>query len=201
MVQFGAPLVGPSLAPMDNRQEDTSVEVFATTTHSSEGVDSKTLDDVVDARIDSSRPSPGELDLGLAQQLSNLVQTVASRPHSNDSTVKEKIEEPIYVDFHDGDRRNPANFTKRQKYMITAIACYATLLASTVASTYPMGFTSMMRDLNCTYLQAVTGLSVYTLGFALVPLVTSSFSEEFGRKPLYIVSLFIFLVMFLMIAL
>jgi hypothetical protein len=97
MVQFRAPLVGPSLAPMDNRQEDTSVEVFATTTHSSEGVDSKTLDDVVDARIDSSRPSPGELDLGLAQQLSNLVQRVASRPHSKDSTVKEKIEEPIYV--------------------------------------------------------------------------------------------------------
>lgn len=64
-----------------------------------------------------------------------------------------------------------------------------------------MGFPSMMRDLNCTSLQAITGLSVYTLGFGIVPLVTASLSEEFGRKSLYVVSSFIFLIMFAMIGL
>ena len=59
----------------------------------------------------------------------------------------------------------------------------------------------MIRDLHCTDFQATIGLSVYPLGFGLVPLVTASFSEEFGRQPLYIVSGLGFLLMYLMIAL
>ena len=59
----------------------------------------------------------------------------------------------------------------------------------------------MIRDLHCTESQATLGLSVYPLGFGLVPLVTASFSEEFGRKPLYIGSGVGFLLMYLMIAL
>ncbi|KAI0917884.1 hypothetical protein AcV5_002710 [Taiwanofungus camphoratus] len=35
---------------------------------------------------------------------------------------------------------------------------------------------------------ATIGLSVYALGFGIVPLVTASFSEEFGRQPLYFCS-------------
>ena len=59
----------------------------------------------------------------------------------------------------------------------------------------------MIRDLHCTQLQATIGLSVFTLGFGVVPLVTSSFSEEFGRLPLYLVSGIGFFLMFPMIAL
>ena len=64
-----------------------------------------------------------------------------------------------------------------------------------------MGFSSMIRDLHCTEFQATIGLSVYPLGFGLIPLVSASFSEEFGRKPLYIGSGLGFLLMFPMIAL
>ena len=64
-----------------------------------------------------------------------------------------------------------------------------------------MGFDSMTRDLNCTEFQATIGLSVYCLGFGIVPLVTASFSEEFGRHPLYIVSCFGFMMMHIMAAL
>jgi len=64
-----------------------------------------------------------------------------------------------------------------------------------------MGFPSMIRDLHCTEFQATAGLSVFTLGFGVVPLVTASFSEEFGRLPLYIVSGLGFLLMSPMIAL
>lgn len=59
----------------------------------------------------------------------------------------------------------------------------------------------MMRDLNCTEFQATIGLSVYALGFGVIPLVTASFSEEFGRLPLYIGSGIGFLLMYMMIAL
>lgn len=69
------------------------------------------------------------------------------------------------------------------------------------ASTYNMGFPGMTKDLNCTQFQATIGLSLYCLGFAVTPLVTASFSEEFGRHPLYIVSGAGFALMHLMVAL
>ncbi|KAI0954788.1 hypothetical protein AcW1_006573 [Taiwanofungus camphoratus] len=43
----------------------------------------------------------------------------------------------------------------------------------------------MIAELNCTDFQATAGLSVFALGFGVVPLVTASLSEEFGRQLLY----------------
>ncbi|PFH53230.1 hypothetical protein AMATHDRAFT_1307 [Amanita thiersii Skay4041] len=161
----------------------------------------------------SSIPDATELDAVSVPRLNNPIQ---SQPASNDTTFvasdddqEEKLktsqtigsDDPIYIDWEEGDRRNPANFPRKTKWMITAIACYATLLSASVAGTYNMGLPSMIRDLNCTRLQALTGLSVYALGFGLIPLVSASFSEEFGRKPLYITSALIFLLMYMMVAL
>lgn len=44
----------------------------------------------------------------------------------------------------------------------------------------------MARDLNCTQFQAIVGLLGLGVGFGVVPMVTTSLSEEFGRQPLYI---------------
>ena len=74
-------------------------------------------------------------------------------------------------------------------------------MIAAVVAVYDLGFPSMIRDLHCTEFQATIGLSVFSLGFGVVPLVTSSFSEEFGRLPLYIVSGTGFFFMFPMIAL
>lgn len=59
----------------------------------------------------------------------------------------------------------------------------------------------MTRDLNCTTFQATQGLSLYAFGFAIVPLVSASFSEEFGRQPLYLCTVVAFALMHLMVAL
>lgn len=64
-----------------------------------------------------------------------------------------------------------------------------------------LGFSSMLHDLNCTEFQATIGLSVYTLGFAIVPLVTASFSEEFGPQLLYLVYIIGFTFMYMIVAL
>jgi MFS family permease len=69
------------------------------------------------------------------------------------------------------------------------------------ASSYNMGFPSMTRDLNCTGFQATIGLAAYALGFGVVPLVSTPFSEEIGRRPLYIGSLIGHILMHLMVAL
>ena len=75
------------------------------------------------------------------------------------------------------------------------------MFAGANAASYNLGIPDMIRDLNCTHFQATIGLSMYTLGFAITPLFTAAFSEEFGRQPLYLVTCFAFAMMHLMVAL
>ncbi|KAF9482569.1 MFS polyamine transporter [Pholiota conissans] len=176
----------------------------STTAAEDEGVILRSLGNVhepsLDPRIhlsEEDRPEERELDENLAQRFSHLV---FGKPHKKGSG-DEKDYEPIYIEFALGDKHNPINFPWSKKWAITAVACFSTLLASSTASSYNSGFSSMIRDLDCTNFQATIGLSVYALGFGIVPLITASFSEEFGRLPLYIGSGVGFLLMFMMIAL
>lgn len=119
----------------------------------------------------------------------------------NTPVTQDEASETIYVDFEPNDPRNPIYFPKRKKWGITLLACFSTLVASSTASGYNLGFPSMMRDLNASEFQATQGLSMYALGFGIVPLVTASFSEEFGRQPLYFWSGIGFLIMYIMVGL
>ncbi|KAF8799274.1 MFS polyamine transporter [Phlegmacium glaucopus] len=169
-----------------------------------EGIVVKSLENGREPSLDpkmslSSGTEENQLDQSLGRQSSKL----SSQGHNMIVATEKGFlgEEPIYIEFEEGDQRNPINFSRRKKWAITAIACFGTYLASAAASIYNMGFPSMIRDLHCTEFQATAGLSVFTLGFGVIPLVTASFSEEFGRLPLYIVSGLGFLLMSPMIAL
>ena len=59
----------------------------------------------------------------------------------------------------------------------------------------------MMKDLNCNHFEATLGLSLYAFGFGIVPLVSSSFSEEFGRFSIYLASGVGFVLMYVVIIL
>ncbi|KAF8797481.1 hypothetical protein BYT27DRAFT_7204489 [Phlegmacium glaucopus] len=178
-------------------------EIYATPTLFAEAIVAKSPENIrepsLDSKVGLSRPDENHLDRNLGRQSSTL------NFHGHDTIISTeksfKDEEPIYIEFGEGDQRNPINFSKRKKWAITAIGCFATYLLSSASSIYNMGFPSMIRDLHCTEFQATIGLSVYALGFGLTPLVTASFSEEFGRLPLYIGSGLGFLLMSPMIAL
>ncbi|KJA28007.1 hypothetical protein HYPSUDRAFT_51464 [Hypholoma sublateritium FD-334 SS-4] len=148
------------------------------------------------------RPTEDEIDETLPHRFGHLI-FGRGREKSSRAEKGAKEDEPIYIEFGPENEHNPMNFGNNKKWVITAIACFSTLLAFTAstASSYNPGFGSMMRDLNCTEFQATIGLSVYALGFGIIPLVTASFSEEFGRLPLYIGSGIGFLLMYMMIAL
>lgn len=119
--------------------------------------------------------------------------TDGQTPEKESATTTVTVDEGvIYVDFEPGDPRDPLTFSHKKKWTITLTACIFTILVSTSSSSFAMGYDSMMRDLKCTEFEATLGLSLYIIGFAVVPLFTSSFSEEFGRLPLYIVCAFFY---------
>ncbi|KAG2039237.1 MFS general substrate transporter [Suillus americanus] len=102
-------------------------------------------------------------------------------------------QELILVKFDEGDPRDPQNFSYARKWAITLTCCVFAGITAASASSYSISYESMMHDLNCTQLQATVGLSLYVVGFGIVPLISSSFSEECGRRPLYIVSSVLFM--------
>ncbi|KAJ7498003.1 major facilitator superfamily domain-containing protein [Mycena galericulata] len=157
-----------------------------------QGLAVKSLEDInepnLDPRLSLSRQGTEETALG--RQLNDFVRK--NEHDLDDSEKTQPLDKAIYVDFEEGDTRNPACFPRSKKWAITLLACYSTLIAASASSAYNMGFTSMT---------ATVGFVVYTLGFGLVPLVSSSFSEEFGRQPLYIGSAVGFTSMYLLIAL
>ncbi|KAG7093398.1 hypothetical protein E1B28_007080 [Marasmius oreades] len=166
----------------------------------------KSLQDVqdsdLDPRVTVTRLDTEELDENLANRICRVAHCRGSseKDREQNSSTTTVVPEPIYVEFEPGDKRDPQNFSLTTKWTITALACYFTLLSAANAGSYNMGFSTMIRDLNCTEYQATIGLSLYALGFGLVPLVTASFSEEFGRRPLYVFSGLGFMMMYVMIA-
>ncbi|KAI0642409.1 MFS general substrate transporter [Trametes meyenii] len=167
----------------------------------------------VDPRIrPADRPTDEELDEGYVHQLTDYIEHKHhhhDRNRDHEKGVSDKgsqdsrtvADETIYVEFDDGDPRDPMNFTYARKWLITFTASFFSIIVASSSSAYALGDPSMIRDLNATQFQATIGLSMYTLGFAIVPLVSASFSEEFGRQPLYFCSGIGCLLMHLMTAL
>ncbi|KAF8449345.1 major facilitator superfamily domain-containing protein [Boletus edulis BED1] len=126
--------------------------------------------------------------------------SLVGTPSTQPSTLHEP-DAPLLVEFEDADPRNPINFSSAKKWVITITACGFTGITGAAISSYNLGVPTMVEDLHCSNFAATVGLSLYPLGFGIVPLFTSSLSEEFGRFPIYIVSTFSFMLMHVMTAL
>ncbi|KZT70822.1 MFS general substrate transporter [Daedalea quercina L-15889] len=157
------------------------------------------LEDVrepIDPRLfPNSRPDNVRLDESYARQTDDAIHHHDRHLHKvalerdkleAEQTEADHDEEPLYVEFEAGDKRDPANFSPIRKRAILLTGCLFAFLTASSLSAFALGFTSMERDLNCTHFQATLGISLYAFGFSIVPLVTASFSEEFGRQPLYL---------------
>ncbi|KXN88326.1 hypothetical protein AN958_07471 [Leucoagaricus sp. SymC.cos] len=165
-------------------------------------VSDKAFDGMCPARINLDPSSQAS-----TRQTTQQITVIEEAGNSEDNKEKvvlaaeDESSKTIYVDFEPNDPRNPMFFPRGKKWTITLLACFSTLVVSSTASGYNLGFPSMTRDLNATEFQATEGLSMYALGFGVVPLITASFSEEFGRQPLYFFSGIGFLIMFIMVGL
>jgi hypothetical protein len=98
----------------------------------------------------------------------------------------------IQVEFSPKSPKDPFHFTQARKWYITIVAIFYTFTTSWNMGAYSVGEPSMERDTGGSHLEAAAGLGVYGFGFAIFPMVLSSGSEEFGRKPLYVVTAILF---------
>lgn len=99
------------------------------------------------------------------------------------------------VEWVEGDKGNPKNFGQGRKWLITmtlGLICFIVAFGSAVVTgdmEEPLETFNVSEEV---YILA--SITVFVLGFGFGPLAFAPFSEEIGRQPIYIVTLFVALI-------
>ncbi|CAI7588587.1 unnamed protein product [Penicillium glandicola] len=103
----------------------------------------------------------------------------------------------ILVDwYYTDDSENPHNWSNRKRALIATIICLYTFVVYTTSAIYTSSTEGVMKQFGVSTLIASLGLSLYVLGYGIGPLIFSPLSEipVIGRNPVYIVTMFLFVI-------
>ncbi|KAJ6076405.1 hypothetical protein N7499_008386 [Penicillium canescens] len=103
----------------------------------------------------------------------------------------------ILVDwYYTDDAENPHNWSNTKRALITTVICLYTFVVYTTSAIYTSSTEGIMKEFGVSTLVATLGLSLYVLGYGVGPLVFSPLSEipTIGRNPVYIVTMFLFVI-------
>ena len=96
----------------------------------------------------------------------------------------------------DGDRdpMNPRCMSKARKWMIVAIVSMGSTCVTCTSSMYTLTYGQITEQWHVSRVTATLGLSLFVVGLGISPMVLGPLSEFYGRRPVYVVSFFFFLV-------
>jgi DHA1 family multidrug resistance protein-like MFS transporter len=103
----------------------------------------------------------------------------------------------ILVDwYYTDDAENPHNWSNKKRALITTLICLYTFVVYTTSAIYTSSVAGIMAEFGVSDLVATLGLSLYVLGYGTGPLAFSPLSEipVIGRNPVYIVTMFLFVI-------
>ncbi|TLD35857.1 MFS general substrate transporter [Venturia nashicola] len=89
---------------------------------------------------------------------------------------------------------SPFLWSESRKNFIIWLSCIATMFTAFTAGAYSPGAEQMTREWNVSNVAFLVGITTFTTGFGIAPMVLAPFSEINGRRPVFIVSGFLFVV-------
>ncbi|RXW18072.1 hypothetical protein EST38_g7778 [Candolleomyces aberdarensis] len=100
------------------------------------------------------------------------------------------IKEQIVVTWEENDPENPQNWSRLKRWYITIMSSIL-ILNATFASSAPVGVTgSLKNEFNLSHEVGVLPISLFVAGFCVGPLIWGPLSEQYGRRPIFILSFF-----------
>ncbi|KAK9480036.1 major facilitator superfamily domain-containing protein [Lipomyces japonicus] len=106
------------------------------------------------------------------------------------SEETEKAESDIeYVTFTIGDKENPMNWSTWYKWYVTLMVSMLVVSVAFGSSCVTGGLGLIEKKYHVSLEVAILTCSVMVVGFAVGPLAWSPLSEQFGRRPVYFISL------------
>lgn len=101
------------------------------------------------------------------------------------------------VDWDDeNDVLNPKNWPTWYKCLVVAFISWSTWVVVVYSTSYTAGLPEMRSDFNVSSEPVVTlGITAYLIGLAVGSVILAPLSEMYGRRPVYIVCMFVFMVL------
>lgn len=167
-----------------NHETGTAAAEIGSQTHS-DTVDHGTTTTYNSSTTGESYNKDGDVqEKGLAEGRRN----PSSKPDPVKAKVKDlETEGYILCGFEPGDSENPRNWSLAKKYFLATFCSYLNVCVASQASVYSTGQTGIEEEFGVSAELATVGLSLYVLGFAIGPPVVAPLSEQFGRKPIYLI--------------
>ncbi|KAI1384538.1 benomyl/methotrexate resistance protein [Hypoxylon trugodes] len=131
-------------------------------------------------------PSTGSTPTPPREQINNPQHSKYQEPGANN--IVDDGQGVYLVDWYGpDDPENPQNWSSSWKLLIMSIMCILNFSFYIASSIYVPGIPSIMEDLDTSEIVATLGLSLFTLGYGLGPMLWSPMSEipRLGRGPLY----------------
>ncbi|KAI1134505.1 major facilitator superfamily transporter [Hypoxylon sp. FL0543] len=103
----------------------------------------------------------------------------------------------ILVDwYYTDDPDNPQNWSNLRRAMVAVIICLYTFVVYTSSAIYTTSTEGVMEEFGVGATEASLGLALFVLGYGLGPLLFSPLSElpSIGRNPVYIWTMFLFVI-------
>lgn len=116
----------------------------------------------------------------------------------SDSSSQTTKADYIIVDWEgEDDPENPYNWPLKYKIIFIAQIMLLTAFVYMASAIYTPGVEEIMEDLGVGQVVATLPLTLFVIGYAIGPMVSSPLSENaiFGRASIYIVTLFIFFIL------
>lgn len=104
------------------------------------------------------------------------------------------------VDFDEDD--NPQNWSMAKKAMIIFFMSFSTLVVVMYSTSYTAGIPGMMGGFHIeSKTVVVLGVTTYLAGLAFGSIILAPLSEMYGRRPVYLIAVFMFVVLIIPCAL
>ncbi|KAH8593985.1 major facilitator superfamily transporter multidrug resistance [Bisporella sp. PMI_857] len=88
----------------------------------------------------------------------------------------------------------PRSMSLLRRWITVCVLSMGSLLVTCASSLYASAYDQLKAEFHCSQEIATLGLSLFVVGLALGPMLLSPLSEFYGRRPIYIVSMFFFLI-------
>lgn len=103
----------------------------------------------------------------------------------------------LVLEFVEGDKENPFNWSGGRKAFISLLLCLMTLFIGLATTAYSSGISRMVKDLNTSTEIGQLGLFTFNFTCALAPLFLAPFCELAGRRVIYVGAYVCFALMFI----
>ncbi len=89
---------------------------------------------------------------------------------------------------------SPFTWSESRKSFITWLSCAVTVVTAYTAGAYSPAIAQMSAEWDVSEEAALVGITTFTTGFAIAPMVLAPFSEFNGRKPVFVASGILFVI-------